>query len=216
MSVIVLAGGHSRRMGVDKALLQARGQPLLARVVGRLAGLSDDVIVSTDQAGRYTAALDGLGVTEVIDALPDAGPLSGLCAGLTAARYAQVVAVACDMPFVNAALLRWMAEQLPGYDAVVPQTGDLAHVGDPAHARALRTKSAGLHPLHAIYCKSCLETIHAALDEGERSMGGLLSRLNARRVGIDDLRAVDPRLLSLRNVNTPEDWAECLRLIENE
>jgi len=216
MSVIVLAGGHSRRMGVDKALLQARGQPLLARVVGRLAGLSDDVIVSTDQAGRYTAALDGLGVREVIDALQNAGPLSGLCAGLTAARYAQAVAVACDMPFVNAALLRWMAEQLPGYDAVVPQTGDLAHVGDPAHARALRTKSAGLHPLHAIYRKSCLETIHAALDEGERSMGSLLSRLNARRVGIDDLRAVDPRLLSLRNVNTPEDWAECLRLIENE
>ena len=212
ISVIVLAGGHSRRMGADKALLQARGQPLLARVVGRLADLSDDIIVSTDQAGRYTAALDGLGVTEVIDALPDAGPLSGLCAGLTAARYAQAVAVACDMPFVNAALLQWMAEQLPGYDAVVPQTGDLAHAG----AGALRAKSAGLHPLHAVYSKSCLKTIHAALAEGERSMGSLLNRLNARRVGIEDLRSVDPRLLSLRNVNTPEDWAECLRLIENE
>ena len=210
MSVIVLAGGHSRRMGADKALLQARGQPLLARVVGRLAGLSDDIIVSTDQAGRYTAALDGLGVREVIDALQDAGPLSGLCAGLTAARYAQAVAVACDMPFVNAALLRWMAEQLPGYDAVVPQTGYLAH------ASSRRAKSAGLHPLHAVYRKSCLKTIHAALAEGERSMGSLLSRLNTRRVGTDDLRAVDPQLLSLRNVNTPEDWAECLRLIENE
>jgi len=211
-SVIVLAGGRSRRMGADKALLSVHGQPLLARVVRRLSGLSDDIIVSTDQAGRYADVLVGFGVREVMDTIHDAGPLSGLCAGLTAARQDQVIAVACDMPFINAALLQWMVDQLPGYDVVVQQTGN------PASASATpenRASANGLHPLHAVYNRQCLDRIRVALNEGERSMGSLL-RLNVRRVGIEDMRSIDPPLLSLRNINTPADWAECLRLIENE
>ena len=208
-SVIVLAGGHSRRMGVDKALLSIHGQPLIARVISRLSVLSDDIIVSTNQTGRYVSALTGLPHHEVVDTLADAGPLSGLSAALVVARYPQAIVVGCDMPFVNADLLRWMVSQLAGYDAVVPQTGQAAGAG------TRRAKSAGLHPLHAIYSAACLDAIHAILDTGERSMGSLLHRLNTRIVSLEDMHPIDPQWLSLRNINTPEDWAACLQMIED-
>ena len=215
-------------MGQDKALLRIDGQPLLVRVLQRLAKLSDDLIVAAGDAGRYEEVLrDAPPVRQVLDCVSGAGPLGGMCAGLRAARYEQAVVVACDMPFVNVALLEWMAGLLPGYDAVVPRfldeqkpdfgAGDQkpgfcekpGFLSAPGH----RAKDAGLQPMHAVYSRACVEPIQAALARGERSVGTFLASLHVHVVDADEMTSFDPHHLSLRNVNTPEEYAECLRLL---
>src|SRR2546430_13569094 len=103
MSGVVLAGGSSRRMGRDKALMTLGGEPLVVRAVRLLSGVCSDVAVASGDGRRLDGA--GLGVRQVADVVPDAGPVAGIAAGLEAARHALVAVVAVDMPDANPALL---------------------------------------------------------------------------------------------------------------
>ena len=82
MSGVVLAGGASRRMGRDKALMELDGEPLVARAVRLLSGVCSDVAVASGDGRRLDGA--GLGVRQVADVVPDAGPVAGIAAGLEA------------------------------------------------------------------------------------------------------------------------------------
>jgi molybdopterin-guanine dinucleotide biosynthesis protein A len=199
VSVVVLAGGRSRRMGTDKALLCLDGQPLLRRALERLRPLSDDLIVVADDPERLGDALPVWPVRVIGDVIAGKGALGGLYSGLLAARYEQSVVVACDMPFLNAALLAWMAEQLPGLDGVVPQV-------DVNAGPVIR------HSLHAVYARSCVGTMREALEQDRLSIHGVLDRLRLRLIRTEEIELFDPRGLSLMNANTPEEWAACQRL----
>jgi molybdopterin-guanine dinucleotide biosynthesis protein A len=200
-------------MGQDKALLPVEGQPLLVRVLWQLSVLSGDLIVAAGDAERYAGALKAAPAVRCVgDVVEDAGPLSGIYAGLSAARYTQAVVVACDMPFLNVALLGWMAEQLPGHDVVVPRVPETRFLPKTGFINQ-RAKDTGLHPLHAVYSTTCLEPIRVALDSGERSLGNLLTHLRVRVVEADEIAALDPQFLSLRNINTPEEYDACLQLL---
>ncbi|HFD40695.1 MAG TPA: molybdenum cofactor guanylyltransferase, partial [Anaerolineae bacterium] len=124
ISGIVLAGGQSRRLGRDKALLEIEGRPLLARTVHTLAALSDDLIVVTNAPERYAPL--GLPVRFVADEKPGIGSLMGLYSGLKAAHHPYALVVACDMPFLNPALLRYLLSLTAGYDIVIPRRDGLA------------------------------------------------------------------------------------------
>ena len=104
ISVIILAGGQSTRLGRDKSLLELDGQPLIARTVHTLAPLSDDLVVVTNDVERYEGL--ALPVRYVPDKVRGMGSLMGLYSGLKAAQHSHVLAVACDMPFLNLPLLR--------------------------------------------------------------------------------------------------------------
>ena len=103
VSVVVLAGGQSKRLGCDKSLLGLDGQPLLTRTVHRLAALSDDLIVVTNDPARYESL--SLPARLVPDERPGEGSLMGIYSGLKVARHPHALAVACDMPFLNLSLL---------------------------------------------------------------------------------------------------------------
>ncbi len=184
---IVLAGGRSRRLGFDKALLTFDGRPLLRIVVERLAAITDDIIVAGDHTDRYRHL--SLPVRFLPDPAPDRGPLAGLQAGLSAIKNNFALVVACDMPFLNPGLLAHMASLPRRYQALAPR----------ADGR--------WHPLHAMYARSCLPVIEELLAEGGDSLEELLSHLNVQPLMEDELQRHDPEGLSLFNLNRPADLA---------
>ncbi len=175
---LILAGGASRRFGTDKARVAVEGRAMIARVFEAVSAVTDEVLVSVREGGGDY----GLAARVVEDAVPGAGPLAGLEAGLRACRTPWLLVVACDMPFLTAEALDAVTRQrAPGLDAVVAQTPD-----------------GRLQPLCACYSAAILPVVEAQLRSGRRSMRGLLERLGAVRVAP---LPEAPR----RNVNRPGD-----------
>ena len=206
LSLLILAGGKSTRMGQDKAWLMLDGRPLVMRVIDRVLPLVDEVIVSTNQPDAFDAWLPGLPVASytVADRYRGAGPLAGLHAGLLAACCELVLTIATDMPFVDPTLIRYLADLATGadVDAVVPQ------IPSP------ETGQIGLEPLHAIYRKSCVPAIERCLETDQRRVVNLLDQVRVRVVTPDEIRPHDPRFRSFANVNTPQDWSDAQRMVD--
>jgi molybdopterin-guanine dinucleotide biosynthesis protein A len=189
---IILAGGASRRMGTNKALLRLTpgGPTLIEQVVDRLRPFGPLLLV-TNTPDAYAF----LGLPMVPDALPGTGALGGLYSGLAAAEAGANFVVACDMPALQPALLRYMADQPRAYDVLIPRWTE------PGRAKPV------LETLHAIYSRACLPAIRAHLDAGDLRLISFLPDVRVRYLDEPELRAVDPDLGSFRNVNTPEEWA---------
>ncbi len=189
-TLLINAGGVSRRMGRPKALLPAPGSgvPLLRHIAARLLPLARElVVIANDPA--IPAVIEPLGGSWLADAFPGSGPLGGLATGL-AARDGWHICVACDLPFVEPAVFRYLLAQADDdWDAVIPRVEGLAQ------------------PLHALYHRRCLPAVENALGLGERRMDSFLAQVRTCFVGEDALRPLDPALHSFFNVNTPEEWA---------
>jgi molybdenum cofactor guanylyltransferase len=195
ISAAVLAGGQSSRLGADKALLTIDGQPLLAHVVHKLTALSDDVMIvtNTPSVRRYEPL--GLPARLLRDERPGLGSLMGVYSALNAACHPYTLVVACDMPFLNLPLLRYMWLMAPGHDVVIPRVGSL------------------LEPLHAIYSRNCLPAIARLLDKGERKVVAFFPWVKVRYINEREIDPIDPQHLSFVNVNTPEDWQRIQTLL---
>lgn len=181
MTGIVLAGGRSRRMGRDKALLEWDGEPLVERVARLLAECCVEVLVASGDGDRLGRP------DEIGDALPDSGPLGGVVAGLERAAHSLVAVVAVDMPHASPEVLRVLARALRDAPAVVPVVDG-------------RTQ-----PLHAIYRKEAAPRLRKLLESGERSVVRAVELLGGREAGPEVWGATDPEGRFARNVNRPED-----------
>lgn len=171
-------------MGADKAWLDlGDGRPIVRRVIDALAEVADEVfVVANDE--RYAA----LGVPLVRDHYPGGAALGGIATGIYAASNERVLVAACDLPFLDAGVLRLLLERGgDGHDAVVPRVG------------------AELESLHALYTKACLPAMERALAAGRLRVARALTELRVLELGEDELRRVDPELASFTNVNTPAD-----------
>lgn len=180
-------------MGQPKALLDWFGTPLLAHVCELLRAELDGPLVVVAAAGQELPPLhEGVGVVE--DARPGRGPLEGLAAGLRAIgdRAEAVYVSATDVPLLVPAGVRLMRSLLEGVDAVVPRVGGR------------------MYPLTAVYRTSLLPLVERLLaDERLRALD-LFESTAVRWLSEEELRAVDPELDSLRNVNTPADYEAAL------
>ncbi len=203
-SVLILAGGRSRRMGSDKASLLLHGEPLLARAVRRLSTASDDLLVAMSDAGSHRAIVPDTAVRFVTDLHPGAGPLAGLEAGLSAARHELLLMVAVDMPFASAALARGMADLASGYDVVLPFS-PAAGGSEPRP-----------EPLHALYRRTCLPIVTASLEAGERQVVAFFPQVLVRELPPATVHTLDPSGLAFTNANTPADWEKMLALSESD
>jgi molybdopterin-guanine dinucleotide biosynthesis protein A len=204
---IILAGGKSRRMGIDKAFVAFEGQMLIERVLDALKQVCGEIVIVADDREAYAR----FGWRVVPDTLPDFGPLAGLHAGLSAMRAELGVVVAVDMPFLNPLLLRAMLAAAAGWDAVIPALSpDLS--ADAVQRQ--RAKDLDIHPLHAVYRRACLPPIRAAIDRDQRRLNAFFADVRVRYFGADELRAHDPDLRSLMNVNTPDDLKQAGRMRE--
>lgn len=186
VSAMILVGGASSRMGENKALLQLAGQSILERVVAAVRPLADDILLITNDPTPYTS----LHLPLVPDIQPHYGPLMGLYSGLIAVRHELALLLACDMPFVQTALLAHMIHLAEDYDVVVPTSED------------------GLHPLHALYRRStCLPAIEQALARRQRRMISFYDQVRVRELPPRDYARFDPLGIALMNVNTPAELA---------
>lgn len=200
LSVAVLTGGRSRRMGTDKALLDWHGRPLLQHVLETLRPLSDDLLVVGDRPAYHA-----FGARVVADAWDDAGTLGGIGTALRAARHERVLVVACDMPFVSRELAQAMADEPLAYDALVPRT---------AGGRGGQRGDATWQVLHAIYTRACLAPIARRLDAGELKVVSFFEDVRVRALDEDWLRAYDPDLRAFANANTLDEYAAALRGVD--
>jgi molybdopterin-guanine dinucleotide biosynthesis protein A len=186
VTLAVIAGGQGRRLaGVAKGLLELQGRPVLERLL-ELAPRFADVLLVANAPEPYAR----FGLRTVADRVPGKGAPGGVHAALAGARTEWVLAVACDMPFISPEAVRVLLEaRAPEVDAVCFTVGGR------------------VEPLLAVYRASLAGTWGQALLTEEPSLRALLSRCGARLLPEDALRAVDPQLRSLVNLNTPEDLA---------
>lgn len=193
-TAIILAGGHSSRMGEPKAGLLFEGVPLLEHLCARVAQVFPEVVV-VRAAGQV---LSPVAATIVEDAVPDQGPVAGLCAGLGAAQRPLAFVVSCDVPFLNPQVGAMMVDLADGYDVVVPEW------------------EGRLHPLQAVYRTRVRPLLLEQLAAGRRRPVDLYERVPVRKVTEAEILAVDPLGLTFLNMNTPEDYQRAVALWNEE
>lgn len=183
----VLAGGRSRRMGRDKALVELDGRPMVRLVLDALADAS---IAPRVVVGGDAARLSAIDVEVVPDVFPGAGPLGGVVTALEhfVLDAAHVLVVACDLPDVGTGALRPLLERL--------QPTGARGVPDVVVARA-----GDVQPMCAVWATSLAGDLRRVFEGGERSMFGALDHVRAGRRRVD---LVDVPSRSLRNINTPD------------
>lgn len=182
-TVIILAGGESKRMGRDKAALPFNGETLLQSVIASVQPLFAQTLVSVREK-RPDVALP-----QICDMQSDGGPLVGLISALEKVATPWAFVVACDMPFVAPALIAHLASLRENHQAVVPQINGQAQ------------------PLAAFYARSALPLLQSSLASGNKSLIGALKTLDVRYVAAEELVQFDPQLNSFFDLDTPQDLA---------
>jgi len=189
---VVLVGGQSRRFGRNKALEIFQGERLIDRQVRQVQTLFPEVLVITNRVEDYLH----LEVTILRDVIPELGPLGGIYTGLLFAQGQSVFVTACDMPFVQPAVVKQMMQLATDYDVVVPQ------------------KKEGLEPLHAIYSARCLPHIKNMLHQGNLQVISFFPAVRVYRLSQQEIRQLDPQELSFYNINTPHDMDKAKEILE--
>jgi molybdopterin-guanine dinucleotide biosynthesis protein A len=185
---IILAGGKSRRLGRDKALLELGGRSLLSLVVAKLRSLCTEVVIAGG-LGTYDQVP---GVRLVADIHPGHGALGGIHAGLQASHTEYGLVVGCDMPFLNRNLLSYMIGHTErtcrAADVIIPRLNGFTE------------------PLHAVYSRRCLGPIEEVLAHGGGRIITFFSQVRVIYIEEAELNRFDPQRRSFFNVNTPSDW----------
>ena len=177
-SAVILAGGDSRRMGRDKALLEFEGRPLISIIASRLEELFDDIVIGANRPGDYAF----LGRPVVPDREPGLGPLMGIASCLERTAEDLAFVTACDIPFLDLSFAADMLARAEGYDMVIPRSGLDAY-----------------EPLFAVYRKTVMAPALAILAAGGRRIVDLLGRVRAAVVPLPDSARI-------RNINTIEEY----------
>ncbi|MBH0198695.1 MAG: molybdenum cofactor guanylyltransferase [Nitrospira sp.] len=189
---VLLAGGKSRRMGKDKRFLLVGGRPLYERSLAVLRSLFQEVRIVIAQDSPPVVS----DVPVLRDLVPDCGTLGGIYTGLKEAGTAHIFVVACDMPFLNSSVIRYLVSLKSQADAVVAR---LSH---------------GVQPTHAVYSRRCLPVFEEMVKTGRLKVQDCIGHpsIKVRLVEYEELREIDPEGHSFLNVNTPADL-ETVRLL---
>lgn len=186
---IILAGGKSSRYGMNKAFVEINGVRLIERVVRVMESVFEQMIVITNTPRDYAF----LQLPMYVDLIKGLGPLGGILTGLEAISDDTGFVVACDMPFLNADLVRSMVDMRDDYYAVVPKI------------------TWKIEALHALYDKRCLPAIRELIDSQEYQTTKFFKKIRVRYVEEDEIRASDPFLRSFVNINSPRELLDAER-----
>ncbi|HTV65219.1 MAG TPA: molybdenum cofactor guanylyltransferase [Bryocella sp.] len=187
MTVFVLAGGRSSRMGTDKALLSVGDESLLQRTLHIVASIAPRTwIVGPKQRYEMFGA-------SIEDIYAGCGPLGGIHAALRATSTDLNLILSVDMPRITAQFLSWLAEK-------AETSQELIVVPDIA---------GGLQPLCATYRRAVRPYAEQALRDGDYKIGHLFSRVPTRILKEQEITAAGFLPEIFDNVNTPEEYARC-------
>jgi molybdopterin-guanine dinucleotide biosynthesis protein A len=180
---IILSGGKNLRMGQNKAFIKIAGVSIIERILDLFRNLFDEIIIVTNEPELYLP-FDAKVYTDLI---PDAGALGGLYTGLYYSSSFYSFVVACDMPYLKRSVIDHLIQRVEGYDVTLPRTED------------------GLHPLHAIYSKRCIQPIQRLLEEKRARITDFYPFVRVNVVGPHEISPLDPGFESFINLNTPAE-----------
>ena len=183
VTIAILAGGQSRRMGTDKSFVPLNGLPLIEHVMARVKTLALPLLLITNQPSRY----EYLNVPLYPDVISDKGAMGGIFSALTHSQTAYTLCIACDMPFLNTGLLAYLIQHAADAEAIVPYCQGQAQ------------------GLHAIYHQRCREPMQVCIAQDQLKISTFLQQRQVRWIGEDEIRAYDPDFQSFLNLNTPDD-----------
>ena len=180
---IILSGGKNIRMGKNKAFIEIGGTPIIQRIQTLFERLFDEIIIVTHQKELFS----NLHANIYPDLIPNQGVLGGLYTGLFFSSFTFSFCVACDMPFLKDSVIKYLINNIENSDVVVPKTKD------------------GLHPLHAIYSKNCLEPIKKIINLKKYRIVDFYPMVKVKIIDEHEFFFLDPMRESFINVNTPEE-----------
>ncbi len=170
-------------MGENKAFIRVKGRRIIDRTVELFHEIFENVILVTNEPVTYSH----LNLEIVADLIPASSALIGIYTGLFYAATPYCFVVACDMPFLNRKVIDYMVSLRKDYDVVIPVLDD------------------GYHPIHALYSRRCITPIEQLIRTGNFKITDFFNRVRVREVTPKELRALDPHLEAVLNINTPED-----------
>ncbi len=183
ISSVILAGGESRRFRKNKAFLKIGNKILIEQIVKKMRKLSDEVIIVTNTPQKFNY----LNVRIIKDIIPNKGSLGGIYSGLFFAKNYTALVVACDMPFLNIPLLKYIISYSQDYDIVIPKIDNF------------------FETLHATYSKKCLQPIKKLIDANNLKIIDFFPEVNVKFVGKKGIEKFDPDFISMFNINNLED-----------
>lgn len=195
VTVVIQAGGESRRMGQSKATVPFGGRPMICRLIERLSPAADELVITTNEAERLQFVHEmypDLNIRLVKDECDYRGALPGLYTAIKSATSPYVAVVACDMVLASASLVRGEAIEMneKGTDVVVP------------------VNKHGFEPFHALYRKeTCLPAIKQRLDEGNKRAQSFFDLVNVEEFPQARVLETSPMGGCFVNANTPEELA---------
>lgn len=200
MTGTILAGGENRRIPLLKGHIEINGKKIIDSSVNLMRNLLGRAVISTNTPELYFYC----GVPMIGDIINKRGPLTGIFSVLSNIKDGAIFVVACDMPFLNDQLMRYMVDKYSGkkrensesmtsgsemaeWDAVIP-----VFEGKP-------------QPLFGIYSKNILGIIEKRLNEGLKKLKDMLTEINVLYIKEEEVRQIDPEGRSFLNINTMED-----------
>ena len=192
-SVAILAGGKSRRMGQNKALLQIGNKTVLSRMVDVVRPLTDDLFLVTNAPQLY----QDFQLSVVGDLWPGQAALAGVYTAIMTAVHEWVLVLACDMPLIDPRPIRFLAGLLGPDDVISPRIGPYPET------------------LHTFYRKTCLTAIEHNLATNQFKVADFFSRVKVKYVEAAALSPVISNFDFLTNMNTPDDLEKVVKIISN-
>lgn len=195
ISVIILAGGKSSRIGLDKdkGHLPFMGRNLIEWVIINILtikGISQDNIIIIGPKENYSHY-----AFVVEDLYPGKGPLGGIFSGLQYSKTFYNLVIGYDMPLIVPKFAEYLISQRIGYDLTIPTYGQNFY-----------------EPLCAVYSKACLEIIEQNIKKGLLAVRGIFPYLKIRWVKENEIKEFDPDFHSFFNINYPSDFAQAEKL----
>ncbi|MFQ5753503.1 MAG: NTP transferase domain-containing protein, partial [bacterium] len=190
VSAAILAGGQSKRMGKDKALLTFDGKAMIKHVIETVLSRVNDVMIISNQPEFYAS----LGLPVYPDEIQSCGPLAGIYTALRHSTSRHCLVVACDLPFISKSMIQFLCENCAAYDVLVFES------------------ESGLEPLCAVYSKNCLPIIQEQIKNHRYRVSDFYEKVNTHIVRLNpELVFYDSK--AFMNINTREELQQAHELL---
>lgn len=182
----ILAGGRGKRFLPHKGLLSIGGRTIIERQLDTLRSLFCDIVIVTNSFKPY----ENLNARLISDIILDKGALGAIYSLLKQTTTQHNFIIACDMPYINPSLIKYMLGKINGYDAVVPEF------------------FGRLEPLHSFYSRDCIGAIEVQLEKNNLKIQRFFSLVKTKIIKQEDVEKFDPKGLSFVNINTEEEYGK--------
>jgi len=185
MDALILAGGENKRIPVPKGFLKINSKSIIESNIELLKGICDRVVVSTNAPELYFS-LDVLLIGDVVE---QRGPMTGIFSTLINPDLSSVFVTACDMPFINVILIKYMIDRWENrWDALIP-----IFERNP-------------QPLFGVYSKEIVTKMEKNIRSGKKKLRNFLREIKVLYVSEEEVRKIDREGRSFVNINTMEDF----------